>query len=252
MLSTVYRAAVFTSASTDPTTDARRRSPSTSTERTPGQGRERLGRYRRAEADLHDAQCLGLELTHWFDRDEPARAHDGDTIRDALDLREHVRRQQHCGPARRRLADEGAKGALRDGVETARRFVEHEQLRLVRQRLHDADLLPVSSGQRADRAVERHVEAIGEAGRGRDGRRPVQGGDELQELVAGQAVVQREVARYVADPAAQRGAARDAGRCRGPRRARGSGGSGRGAAGSSWSCRRRSGRGTRRPRRARR
>ena len=77
-------------------------------------------------------------------RQQPAVEQDHHPVGNLLDLREHVRGDQHGLPAGK-FADEVANGDDLSGVEPAGRLVEHQQLRLIQQRLGDRDALPIAA-----------------------------------------------------------------------------------------------------------
>ena len=74
--------------------------------------------------------------------------------RDAFDLGEHVRREEHgCALRARPRARSGEHFVLQEGIESRGRLVEDEELGTSGERLHDADLAPVPGAQLADAAV---------------------------------------------------------------------------------------------------
>jgi hypothetical protein len=92
---------------------------------------------------------------------------------------------------------------LQERVEPAGRLVQHQQLRLVHERLHDADLLPVALRQALDLPVEVEAEVVGEAGDPAGGDAAAQTPQVFQELAGGLPAVHDEVAGQIADPPAQ-------------------------------------------------
>ncbi len=82
--------------------------------------------------------------------DQPPVPEDPDAVADRLDLAEDVRGQEDRLPARRRLLDAFAERHLHQGIESARRLVEQQQVRARRERRDELDLLAVALGERAD------------------------------------------------------------------------------------------------------
>ena len=103
-------------------------------------------------------------------------------------------------PAARDVGDKRVERLLDQRVESGCRLVEHEQVGFVHERLHEADLLAVALGERADRPVERQLEP------GRVLLGPAQPAQAAQmrevaaELARGQPFVEAKVSRQVADP----------------------------------------------------
>ena len=93
---------------------------------------------------------------------------------------------------------------LQERVEAAGRLVEDEQLRLVHEGLHDADLLPVALGQPLDLPTEVEVEASAQPVDPRPWHPTAQVAEVREQLASGLPAVDDEVAGEVADPAAQR------------------------------------------------
>jgi hypothetical protein len=115
-----------------------------------------------------------------------------------------VRRHEHRLARGLRLGDQLEKGLLEQGIEPARRLVEDEELRLVHERLDQADLLPIAPGQAADARAQVELEPIRElldaCLRDATAEMPEVG----EQLRARLPIVDHEVAGEVADPATQR------------------------------------------------
>lgn len=107
-------------------------------------------------------------------------------------------------PQTRKIPDQGTEFALHDRIQAPGRFVEDEQVRVVHERLHDADLLPVSARQRADPYGQVEIEPLGQQVDPFPLHSAVQGREVAQVLAAGEIGVGHEVARQVADPALDR------------------------------------------------
>jgi hypothetical protein len=91
-----------------------------------------------------------LEPWDLLDDDQRSVAHDADHVGDLLDLRQHVRRQEHGSAGVAGFPHQGEECALHQWIQAAGRLVEHEHLRAVHERLHHPDLLAVAAGQVTD------------------------------------------------------------------------------------------------------
>ena len=213
-----------------------------------------------SQPDL-DAELLGRhprgELGHGALLDHPAADEDADPAADALDLEEQVAGQED----RHALlvgqpADERQELVGADRVDGRRRLVEDGDARLrtgARPRGRAAGACRASRSRpvgRLPRSGPTRPRSASIRSSVTARRQAVQAGRVAQVLASGHARVEADVVGQVADLAldlermAGRVEAEDLGHAR--RRAR----SGRGASGWSSSCRRRSGRGARRPRRS--
>ena len=168
------------------------------------QGFELGGRDTVREAELHlvmreIAQCLGA-----IDLDQAPVADDRDAVAGVFDLRQDVAREEDGAALRPRLADQLVEGMLDERVETRGGLVEDEQVRAMLERDDEPDLLLVALGVLLEAA--RWVDAQPFDERGLVGRvhAASQVGEVLDGLTAGQAVVERELARDVADATVDR------------------------------------------------
>src|SRR5688572_22647364 len=100
------------------------------------------------------------------------------------------------------LGDHRQELLLHQRIETGRRLVEDDQLRLVEERLNQADLLAVAARQLADRPREVGLKALGERSSGTKLGQAAHGGEERERLAAAAALVPGEVPRQVADACA--------------------------------------------------
>ena len=133
-----------------------------------------------------------------IDVDQTARPDDADAVGRVLDLVEGVGREEDGAAVGGGLAEQRAHLRLQERVEPARRLVEHGQLGLVHERLHDPDLLPVAARQLPDRAVQLDAEPLAE--RVAERRSCAAQANERVELFARrQPVGQAQVAGQVAD-----------------------------------------------------
>ncbi|MDI2020602.1 hypothetical protein PJL18_01111 [Paenarthrobacter nicotinovorans] len=83
---------------------------------------------------------------HSGNGDDVAVAEDGDGVRGLLDFAQDMRAEEHGGAAVHGLADHGMEDLLDQGVKSAGGFVQDQELRLVHERLQEAQLLLVSLG----------------------------------------------------------------------------------------------------------
>ena len=244
------RASAFRSGSISPSSAKRTTSPCRSSSPHSGHACEGVGRRRLCERRLHVRERAGAEVVDRVDELEPAFADEADAIGDVLHLGQDVRREEDRAAAPGDLRDELVERLLDERIEPARRLVEHEQVGIVHERLDEPDLLPVPARQLLDPAVEIEVEPLGELVAA--SRRARRAGARRSGAARGRSSARTGGGRRAGSRAG--GGSR---RCRVASRARrrsagrSSGGSGRAAGGSSSSCLRRSGRGTRIPRRPR-
>ena len=227
-----------------------RRGPRSTTSLTPGERRERR---RPATSPAKRSS------TWWWARSRSASTRSTWTSRPSRMIatrsqvcstsRQDVARQEDRPALGLGLADDLVERLLDERVEARRRLVEDEQVGPVLERDDQADLLLVALRVLLELAASgrcRGARSSSAAGRPVDAAAQV--GEVLDRLAAGQLVVQRELARQVADAGDGWRPGRRSSRCRRRRPARTSAGGGRAASGSSSSCRRRSGRGSRTPR----
>ena len=100
------------------------------------------------------------EALERIDDDEPPATQDRDPVCDLLDLRERVRGEENRPSLPGDLAEERVEAALHQRIEPRDRLVQDQQLRLVHERLHQPELLPVSRRELADPPAELGVEAV--------------------------------------------------------------------------------------------
>jgi len=142
------------------------------------------------------------QLLHGLHGREPATADDRDAAAGPLHLREHVAGEEHRATGVLGLVQQGEEGLLHQRVEPLGGLVEDGHLRVVLQRLDQAELLLHAARPAGDGTVEvagRQVEAPAQLvppGR----RRPLQVAEEPQVLGAGQLAVEPQLPRQVADP----------------------------------------------------
>ena len=180
-----------------------------------------------------------------------ALADDRHPVGEALDLAEDVAGQQHGGAGRDPLGDARGEHLLHQRVEPGGRLVEHQQVDVGGERRDQRDLLPVALGvgpaapwwgragsvPAAPRGAPRGGRRRACAAAGRSSRRPT-----------GWATGRRRRARRPAGGGWRRRRAR--GRARRRWRCRRRCAAGPAVPGAWWTCPRRSGRGSRAPRRA--
>ena len=146
---------------------------------------------------------VALELADALDGQQAPLVDHGDPVGDVLELREHVRAEEDREPVCAGLAHELVEGLLEDRVQPARRLVEHHELGPVLEGLHDPDLLLVALRELPGRAVERQVEAAGQRPGGGEVAHALEAAEERERLARGEPLVQPQLPREVADPAAQ-------------------------------------------------
>ncbi len=170
---------------------------------------EHPGVYAISERERHRARRRAAKPFDGVGDDDAAIFDDGEPVDDALDLVEFVRRQEDGAAVGDSLAHDVREFVLEQRVQAGGRFVQHQQVGAVHERQHDADLLPVTFGQRVDRAVQLRVEAFGELVAIFAVAHAAYRGEPVQVLPPGQLRIKREVAGQVADAAVDRHAVAD-------------------------------------------
>ena len=216
--------------------------------RTPGSGPKTAASTGSSKKRFDRADRLGAEIGDAFDRDELAVADDADPVGDSLHLGQGVAGEEDGAALGGDLAHHRLELSLHQRIETGARLVHDQHVGLVHERLDQPDLLPVPRRQVADLLGEIGVEPFGE----RVDEVPVdaaaQVGEVGERVLAGEVrdtspdrpgrircgCGSRPICRWVSIPTIE---ARPE-----------VGGSRRGWCGSSWSCRHRLGRGSRRSR----
>ena len=79
---------------------------------------------------------------------------------DALDLGQRVGREEHGAALGADLAQQRVEAPLHERIEAGDRLVEDQQLRLVHERLDQAELLPVAGRELVHGPIEIGVEAL--------------------------------------------------------------------------------------------
>ena len=207
-------------------------------------------RRRPVEPHLDVALAARQQGRDVLERDEPAVPDDRHAIAHALDLGQDVRREEDRPAGPPQVLEDRVEGVLHERVEALGRLVEDRQLRVVLERLDDAELLAHPARVVADLAAER-LAARARAGRGAPPGGSAGGRTARRGRRAGARPSARPRTRC--HPAGSRRATgsrpnRGPRRGRAPMPGRSSGGGSRGAAGWSCSCPRRWARGTRRSR----
>ncbi len=202
------------------------------------------------EDDRHVPERSLAEALDRVDVDQPTGTDDPHAVGDVLHLVERVRGDEDRSSVGRRLAEERPHLGLEQRIEAGRGLVEDDDVRAVHEGLHDADLLSVPFRELADRPVEVEVESQSRARRGAARRTlPRRRASESSCSLSGETIREAKVARQVADAPTGRKRRPCECRVRAARPVRPSDGSVRAGDGSSSTCRRRSARGSRRPRR---
>ena len=152
------------------------------------------------EAHLDVAAAAAEQLGHVGQSHDLAGAHDGHPVAQPLHLGQDVGREEDGSPGLAPLVEQVVEGALHQRVQALGRLVEDGQLWVVLERLDDADLLAHAAGVVAHRPLERPAGQLQPVDQLRAQRRrpPVQPGQVVEHLLAGQRVVQRDAAGQVA------------------------------------------------------
>ena len=198
---TVVPAMAARNGPTSPSSRHVRRSPSTTRSLTPATPSSAGGRA--VEAQLHDAASPGQQLRHVLDRGQPAVADDRHPIAHPLDLGQDVRREEDRPTGGAALVEDVVERPLHERVEALRRLVEDGQLRVVLERLDDADLLAHPARVGPDRATQRLVGELelGDEGIAQDRRSSGQGRQLVEQPIPGQVVPEGDAAGQVAGAA---------------------------------------------------
>ena len=130
---------------------------------------------------------------------QPAIADDRHAIATALDFAQDVAGEEDRPAVGYPLAQQREERLLNERVEAGRRFVEQQQLGLVLQRRDQPDLLLVALRVLAEAPARVQVEALDQLGLVGAIHAATQVAEVFERLPAGQSVVQRELARQVAD-----------------------------------------------------
>ena len=165
--------------------------------------RAKLGNVDRlAELDLEALDGNLAKVLERVDDDQPALAKDRQTVGDALDLRQRVRRQEHRAALGAHLSQQRVEALLDERIQPGDRFVQDQQLGLVHEGLDQADLLPVPGRQVADGAIDIGAEPLDQ----RVAHARIDPTPQFREVVehgaSGQFRIQREVAGQKTDAAA--------------------------------------------------
>src|SRR5258708_2948662 len=126
-------------------------------------GRSRRQRLRLLLAVVAEELVLQALLGSVFylrDGHEAARPDDAHAVADVLDLREDVRRKEHCRATFSRFVQKLVELLLIERVEPAGGLVEDQQLRPVHESEEDAELLLVAAGVFAESPAQVEVEAL--------------------------------------------------------------------------------------------
>ena len=129
---------------------------------------------------------------------------DRDAVDESLHLVEFVRGEEHRAALGDGLPDQVLELVLQQRIQAGGRFVEHEQVGLVHECEHQADLLPIAFRQCPRRAIEIGGEPLDELVAVAEVTQPSCPRQPVEVLAAGQAGVEGELARQVADTAMNR------------------------------------------------
>ncbi len=163
-----------------------------------------LGRHTVREAHDDLAQRAPAEGRDVLDGDEAARADDAHAVAHLLNLGEHVRRNDDGAAGGDNVADELVERVLDERIEAACRLVEDQQLGLVDERLQQPHLLAVAPGQIADATVEAELQPTRQLLHPRVGHAASQPTEPAHMLPRRQVLVERQLARQVAQTGVSR------------------------------------------------
>ena len=100
------------------------------------------------------------QLCDPLNRRDPPLTDDRDAITHPLHLVEVVRGEKDGPSTAAELDDDSEELLLHQRIKPGGRFVEHQQLRVVEQRLDQSDLLTVAPGEIPDPAVQIRLESL--------------------------------------------------------------------------------------------
>ena len=100
------------------------------------------------------------QLCDPFNRRDPPLADDRDAITDPLHLVKVVRGEKDSPSTAAELDDDSEELLLHQRIKPGRRFVEHQQLRVVKQRLDQSDLLTVAPREIPDPPVQIRLKSL--------------------------------------------------------------------------------------------
>src|SRR5665647_893176 len=144
------------------------------------------------------------QLGHGTDAQHPAGPDQADPVADEFHLGQHIGRQEDGGARRDRLLDERPELPLHERVETQGRFVEDEQVRLVHEGLHQADLLLVAVREVGELPAQVEVEPVGEGPDAAGFDAAAQPGQQPDHVAGARPGELRQLPRQVADPVLDR------------------------------------------------
>ena len=93
---------------------------------------------------------------------QAARPDDGNPVGDPFHLGQDVRGQHHRRPGRHAFPQDRVELLLNQRVQAAGRLIQQQQFRVAEQRQQYSGLLPVAFGQLTHRAVQIHVQPLGQ------------------------------------------------------------------------------------------
>ena len=194
MSSSRWRPAARTTSVGSPASRKRSSDPSAASLLTPGRRRNSPAGAGPAKRSLTCRSARPVIVVDGLDRGEAALPEDADAVAHPLDLRQVVGGEEHGRAVRAELLDEAGELLLHERVQPGGRLVHHDHGRAVHQRLDEPDLLPVPARELPERTAEVGLEAVGE----RAGERAVvdaaEVGEEIQQLLAGDLLVEGELA----------------------------------------------------------
>jgi hypothetical protein len=138
-----------------------------------------------------------------FHGDQPPFPDDAHPVSGLLHLAQDMGGHKDRAPGLLHLAGHGDELPLQERIQPTGGLVKDQQLRRVHERLNEAELLPVPLGQAPDLAAQVQLQAFGQLINAGTSDAAAEVGEIGQQLPAGLAAVDDELAGEVPDPTAQ-------------------------------------------------
>ena len=139
------------------------------------------------------------QVLEGVDDHESAAPEDRHPVGDALHLRQRVRREEDRASLRRHLPQQVVKPLLHQRIQSGDGLVEDQQLGLVHERLHEAELLAIAGRELPHGSVERGVEAVRQLVAHAPVDATMEICEEVEHLGAGELLKEREIAGEESD-----------------------------------------------------
>ncbi len=154
------------------------------------------------EVNLEPSGCPSFQRRQILHDHQAPPANDSHPVGDPLDLRQDMGGEEDGPSLFLRLLHHPVELLLHQRVEPAGRFVEDQQLRMMHEGLDEPHLLFVAAGQIADGSLQVELQPLRQLSRLPDSAQVSQMSEMGQQLLTGEALVEGELPRQVADPAA--------------------------------------------------